>query len=86
MTKVTIGTFLIFLLSVSSYAQDSTGYSNPDDFDLLLNYRLPDWGYSNFVLSTGSFDIQGHNYDKDNGMNFSNFNSNAFNTEVNIVP
>ena len=31
-------------------AQESIGFENPDDIQSILDYRLPDWGYSNFIL------------------------------------
>ena len=53
--------FPCFLL-ISTFqlkAQESIGYTNPDDFQYLLDYRLPDWGYSNFYISSGGFNTSG---------------------------
>lgn len=51
-----------FILLISSYhlhAQESIGYSDPDDFQYLIDYRLPDWGYSNFYISSANFNSSG---------------------------
>lgn len=41
---------LLFCSMNSIFAQQSVGFSNPDNLKPLLDYRLPDWGYSNFYL------------------------------------
>lgn len=44
-----------FLLSVGSVsAQHTVGFSEPADVEHLLEYRLSDWGYSNFMLDFSS--------------------------------
>jgi hypothetical protein len=32
------------------FAQQTLGFSNPQNIDPLLDYRLPDWGYTNFQI------------------------------------
>lgn len=44
----------LFLIQ-PSVAQQSIGFSDSTDFQHIIDYRLPDWGYSNFYLSTGRF-------------------------------
>ncbi len=46
-------------------AQHSIGFSDSTDFQHIIDYRLPDWGYSNFYLETGTFRAYG-NYFKNN--------------------
>lgn len=40
----------LFISTSVIFAQQSIGFSDPDDIQPLLDYRLPDWGYSNFHL------------------------------------
>lgn len=42
--------FIIFLFANLSNAQQSVGFTDPNDIQTLLDYRLPDWGYSNFIM------------------------------------
>ncbi len=51
---------LVFCSVPSVFAQESVGFSNPDNIEPLLDYRLPDWGYSNFYLD---FDARGTGQD-----------------------
>jgi hypothetical protein len=53
---------LVFLclVPVSSHAQTSIGFKNPDDISTLLDYRLPDWGYRTLFLN---FDFVGQGHD-----------------------
>ncbi len=54
--------FLLFFISANSlFAQESTGFSNPDSLQPLLDYRLPDWGYSNFYVD---FDANGNGFNQ----------------------
>lgn len=46
-----------FCLTSLSNAQDSIGFSDPDNIQPLLEYRLPDWGFSNFYLD---FSVDGN--------------------------
>jgi hypothetical protein len=32
------------------FAQETVGFSDPDNIQPLLDYRLPHWGYTNFYL------------------------------------
>lgn len=52
--------FLFCCSATSVFAQQSVGFSNPDNIESLLDYRLPDWGYSNFSLD---FDARGSGSD-----------------------
>ncbi|MBO6622972.1 MAG: hypothetical protein JJ892_12845 [Balneola sp.] len=56
---LTLPVFLL-IINFQTNAQESIGYSDPDDFQYLIDYRLPDWGYSNFYISSA-------------GSNFSSF-------------
>ena len=47
MKKLLILLGISFLYSSFTFAQESTGFSDPDDINLLLEYRLPDWGFTN---------------------------------------
>ena len=52
---------LLFITASPTVAQQSVGFSDPDNIDPLLEYRLPDWGYSNFYLD---FDMQANGSDQ----------------------
>ena len=56
--------FLGFLLCVSIFsasAQESVGFSDPANLEPLLDYRLPEWGYSNFRVDLNFSDSESHN-------------------------
>lgn len=54
--------FLLFFISANTlFAQQSIGFSDPDSLQQLLDYRLPDWGYSNFYVD---FDAKGDGFDR----------------------
>ena len=54
--KYSAATFLsFFLFSSFLTAQQKVGFSNPDSIRTVLEFRLPDWGYSNFYLASGAF-------------------------------
>jgi len=36
-------------------AQSSIGFTHPDSIQVVLDYRLPDWGFSNFSINSGGF-------------------------------
>lgn len=55
MTKLVSSILLFIFISIPIYAQESIGFSDSTDFQYIIDYRLPDWGYSNFYLSTGRF-------------------------------
>jgi outer membrane protein W len=61
MRYLTVLAVLLFIAAGSSFGQHSVGFSNPDNIDPLLEYRLPDWGYSNFYLD---FDMQANGSDQ----------------------
>ncbi len=48
--------FLIIciLIPTIGLSQESVGFQNKADFQKLIDYRLPEWGYKNFFLSTSS--------------------------------
>ncbi len=50
---------LLLLFTIQLEAQESIGFSDSTDFEYLIDYRLPDWGYSNFSISSGSFGFSG---------------------------
>lgn len=41
---------IICLTCSTARAQESVGFSEPEDIQSLVEYRLPDWGYSNFWM------------------------------------
>lgn len=41
---------LFYSLSCPIYGQSSVGFSDPDNIQPLLDYRLPEWGYNEFFL------------------------------------
>ncbi len=43
-------TMLVILTFSTAYGQESVGFSDAENIQPLLDYRLPDWGYSNFWL------------------------------------
>ena len=47
MKKLLLTTGISILISSLSIAQESVGFSEPDDISPLLDYRLPDWGFTN---------------------------------------
>lgn len=50
MRKLLLGLFVFLCLPISIIAQETVGFSNPDNIQPLLEYRLPEWGYTNFFL------------------------------------
>ncbi|MEX2601432.1 MAG: hypothetical protein WD355_07280 [Balneolaceae bacterium] len=50
MTKHLLLLLIITLSSSITVAQNSTGFSEPENIQSLLDYRLPAWGYSNLYL------------------------------------
>ena len=70
------------------YAQTSTGFSESDDFQYLINYHLPDWGYHNFSISSSNFGLQGYNFSDlrtRNNPGDPNYFRNDYNTNSNSV-
>ncbi|MCW9707105.1 hypothetical protein [Fodinibius salsisoli] len=66
--KYTIATLSFLLLFTGlTMAQHTTGFSDPDDIQQLLEYQLPDWGYSNFLLDFSSGGSFMNSLDKDAG-------------------
>lgn len=73
--KRAIGIAVIMVLcSNLSIAQESIGFTDSKDIQTLLEYRLPDWGYSNFIMNFnarnsgqsnqfGEFSINDHSSD-----------------------
>ncbi|MEX0844145.1 MAG: hypothetical protein WD022_02645 [Balneolaceae bacterium] len=55
MTKLISTILLVTFISIPIYAQESIGFSDSTDFQYIIDYQLPDWGYSNFYISTGRF-------------------------------
>ncbi|OAN62990.1 hypothetical protein A8B79_01825 [Balneola sp. EhC07] len=50
---------LLLISTIQLSAQESIGYSDSTDFQYLIDYRLPDWGYSNFSISSAGFSSNG---------------------------
>ena len=55
--------FLIFILLTSTaiHAQESIGYTDSTNFQQLVDYRLPNWGYSQFSIRSGGLSLSGRN-------------------------
>ncbi|PAU94412.1 hypothetical protein CK503_06320 [Aliifodinibius salipaludis] len=66
---------LMFPVGIVS-AQQTVGFSDSENIEPLLDYRLPDWGYSNFY-----FDIDAAN----SGSDSKNFGNESFNNQVNTA-
>ncbi|MEP1304307.1 MAG: hypothetical protein ABJK11_09635 [Balneola sp.] len=58
-TFLTILVCASFLCTSKLYSQSSIGFSDSTDFKYLINYTLPDWGYSNFSIASGNIDLSG---------------------------
>lgn len=86
----------IFFFSISSsiLAQESIGFSDSTDFKYLIDYRLPNWGYSNFYFSNVGVGINGtiENVNRDRNLSSSNSpqtnksESNQYNLGFGIAP
>lgn len=50
MRKLIPALVILFCLPSLLFAQESVGFSDPDNIQPLLDYRLPEWGYTNFYL------------------------------------
>ncbi|MDR8391250.1 hypothetical protein NC796_08880 [Aliifodinibius sp. S!AR15-10] len=75
MKKILLAIFVVlFCCSLTNLlAQESVGFSNPEDIQPLLDYRLPDWGYSNFGLDLSHMSsVSDSKYDQRNISRFSN--------------
>ncbi|MAO63963.1 MAG: hypothetical protein CL666_03095 [Balneola sp.] len=57
--KYCLSCFILILITKPVLAQQSIGFSDSTDFQYIIDYRLPDWGYSNFSLSTASIGNNG---------------------------
>ncbi|NET34101.1 MAG: hypothetical protein F6K19_19105 [Cyanothece sp. SIO1E1] len=44
---------LVLLSTPTLFAQESIGFTDSTDFEKLINYRLPGWGYRQFSLENG---------------------------------
>jgi len=57
MRKLLFGIIVYLCFPFQAFAQESVGFSDPDSIQPLLDYRLPEWGYTNFYLdfSTDGF-------------------------------
>ncbi len=58
-------TLLFLLISSSAIAQESIGFTDSTDFEYLIDYRLPDWGYGLFSLNSFSTGFNGSKSDRD---------------------
>lgn len=50
MRKSILVILTLFCIPLQSLAQESVGFSNPDNIQPLLDYRLPEWGFTNFYF------------------------------------
>lgn len=50
MRKLLLGIIVYLCIPFHVFAQESIGFSDPDNIQSLLDYRLPEWGYTNFFL------------------------------------
>lgn len=50
MRKLLLVFIILLCLPLHTLAQESVGFSDPDNIQPLLDYRLPAWGYTNFYL------------------------------------
>jgi len=51
--KILLASLFTFLIMQTSTAQESIGFTDSTNFEQLINYRLPGWGYSQFSLENG---------------------------------
>lgn len=61
-TLLVLSTLLI--ISTNLFSQESIGFTDSTDFKYLINYRLPEWGYSNFSIESGNLNASGSYYDQ----------------------
>lgn len=94
MTKFVSSILLALFISIPLYAQESIGFSDSTDFQYIIDYRLPDWGYSNFYLSTGRFQTA-NDYSKSNHKRYFDnspatvtydLNGETHNTVISVTP
>ncbi|MEL7832607.1 hypothetical protein [Fodinibius sp. Rm-B-1B1-1] len=76
MKKVITGIVLLMIPFSAIFGQQSVGFSDTQNIDPLLDYRLPDWGYSNFY-----FDVHAANLGRDSKSS----GSKSFNNRVNAA-
>lgn len=72
MRKNLLVVFFLFCMPFQSIAQGSVGFSDPDNIQPLLDYRLPEWKYTNFFLDfslTGNFENRNSNEQQNNEIN-----------------
>lgn len=50
MRKLLLGLLVLLYLPLQSIAQESVGFSDPNNIQPLLDYTLPEWGFTNFYL------------------------------------
>tara|TARA_R110000868_G_scaffold259361_2_gene517150 strand:+ start:12283 stop:13734 length:1452 start_codon:yes stop_codon:yes gene_type:complete len=86
---------LIFILiPLNILAQESIGFTDSTDFKYLIDYRLPDWGYSNFYISSGNLNVSNRISSTDRNISFNNGSSpinsetkqQSFNSIVSVSP
>lgn len=74
--KISILLFvLICSLSGSVYSQNSVGFSDPDNIQPLLDYRLPEWGYNELFLDLNIDGVFTTDYGDDNTSSDNDFSS-----------
>ncbi|MEQ9090275.1 MAG: hypothetical protein RIE52_04250 [Balneola sp.] len=81
---------LLLISTIQLEAQESVGFSDSTDFQYLIDYQLPDWGYSNFYISSAGFNSNGtHSFvdqESDNPLNRAETDRANFNTNVGFFP
>lgn len=78
------------LLAQVTFAQQSIGFSDSTNFNYLIDYRFPSWGYSQFSLVSGSLNLDGRNDNTEYQLNDENNprtrEQNQFIGEFSITP
>ncbi|RNC84731.1 MAG: hypothetical protein ED557_07060 [Balneola sp.] len=84
---------ICFLVPTIGLSQESVGFQNKADFQKLIYYRLPEWGYKNFYLSTGHLRYDWRNTNTTNEIpdpfssgSDSEFANSVSNFNINLTP
>ncbi|MEX0905483.1 MAG: hypothetical protein WD604_06235 [Balneolaceae bacterium] len=64
---------ILFTISVPAFSQTTVGFSDPDNIQPLLDYRLPEWGYENLFLDFSLNGLQTTSYQDEDNISDSNF-------------
>lgn len=63
MRKLLLGIIVCLCLPFQTFGRESVGFSDPDNIQPLLYYRLPEWGYTNFSMDFSTDGL----FEKENG-------------------